>query len=150
MSSICTNSTFYLQYLQICKSDIRQEILLIFANLICYNISPKNRKFVKFSLNFAKYRWIIGFVVDQKYLKIIVFFPKKSQYFGIFSIINRRKKFGKISIYFFIFPTFDGGGDIMVTTHEKFLFRDIAKKKWNIQNLSNINDLKFAAPGMNI
>ena len=58
---------------------------------------------------------MIGYVVDQKYLKNIDFFPKKCPKYEIFSIINPRKKFGKISISFLIFPTFDGGGDICAT-----------------------------------
>ena len=56
VSGICINNTYYLQYCQICKSEICQEILLIFAYLIYYNISPKNRNFLEFSQKFAKYQ----------------------------------------------------------------------------------------------
>ena len=125
LRGICISKAYYLQYCQICESDICYEILLIFTNLIWYDISPKNWKFFKILQIFAKYQWMIGFVVDQKYLKIIGNFAKKSQYYGIFSIVISRKKLEKLRYCFF--HRLGYGGDNRVHPMKWFPFRDIAR-----------------------
>ena len=70
---------------------------------------------------------MIGFVVDQKYLKIIGNFAKKKSI--IWNLFDHKfeKKNWKILDIFFIFPTFEGW-IFVEPPHNNFLF-EISRKK---------------------